>query len=77
MGFRVDCLVLKCAYFWIFLNKSQFCINKCCSFQDIPTGAESCVTSMASDSVSQPIIVAGVGDGSVRIFDRRMPPNAA
>ncbi|NWW83410.1 RPTOR protein, partial [Climacteris rufus] len=39
--------------------------------QDIPTGADSCVTSLSCDS-HRSLIVAGLGDGSVRVFDRRM-----
>lgn len=39
--------------------------------QDIPTGADSCVTSLACDS-QRSLIVAGLGDGSVRVYDRRM-----
>uniref|UniRef100_A0A8C6SPR7 Regulatory-associated protein of mTOR n=1 Tax=Neogobius melanostomus TaxID=47308 RepID=A0A8C6SPR7_9GOBI len=42
--------------------------------QDIPTGADSCVTSLSCDS-QRSFIVAGLGDGSVRLFDRRMGPN--
>lgn len=44
-------------------------------FQDIPTGADSCVTSLACDSVGRSLLVAGCGDGSVRLFDRRLPPS--
>ena len=44
-------------------------------FQDIPTGADSCVTSIACDSVGRSLLVAGLGDGSVRIYDRRLPPS--
>ncbi|CAB3987511.1 regulatory-associated of mTOR-like [Paramuricea clavata] len=43
--------------------------------QDIPTGAESCVTSLVSDYVGRSLLVVGCGDGSVRLFDRRLPPN--
>ena len=43
--------------------------------QDIPTGADSCVTSMSCDPLSQSTLVAGLGDGSVRLYDRRLPPN--
>lgn len=43
--------------------------------QDIPTGADSCVTSMTCDTVNQSLLVAGLGDGSVRIYDRRLPPS--
>ncbi|XP_047142923.1 regulatory-associated protein of mTOR isoform X1 [Hydra vulgaris] len=43
--------------------------------QDIPTGADSCVTSLACDSLRQSLLVAGLGDGSVRIYDRRQPSN--
>uniref|UniRef100_A0A4W3JYD1 Regulatory-associated protein of mTOR n=1 Tax=Callorhinchus milii TaxID=7868 RepID=A0A4W3JYD1_CALMI len=42
--------------------------------QDIPTGADSCVTSLSCDS-SRSLIAGGLGDGSVRIYDRRMAPN--
>ncbi|XP_024914266.1 regulatory-associated protein of mTOR [Cynoglossus semilaevis] len=42
--------------------------------QDIPTGADSCVTSLSCDS-QRSLIAAGLGDGSVRVFDRRMAPN--
>ncbi len=45
-----------------------------CVHQDIPTGADSCVTSLSCDS-QRSLIVAGLGDGSVRVFDRRMGPN--
>ncbi|XP_066914633.1 regulatory-associated protein of mTOR-like [Clytia hemisphaerica] len=40
---------------------------------DIPTGADSCVTSMSCDPMNQNILVAGLGDGSVRLYDRRLP----
>ncbi|XP_078609645.1 regulatory-associated protein of mTOR-like isoform X2 [Branchiostoma floridae x Branchiostoma japonicum] len=43
--------------------------------QDIPTGADSCVTSLVSDSVGRSLLIAGCGDGSVRLFDRRLAPN--
>ena len=43
--------------------------------QDIPTGADSCVTSLACDSVGRSLLIAGCGDGSVRLFDRRLPPS--
>ncbi|CAJ0967179.1 unnamed protein product [Ranitomeya imitator] len=42
--------------------------------QDIPTGADSCVTSLSCAS-NRSLIVAGLGDGTVRIFDRRMSQN--
>ncbi|GFO38269.1 regulatory-associated protein of mtor [Plakobranchus ocellatus] len=41
---------------------------------DINTGAESCVTSLASDSMHKSLLIAGLGDGSVRLFDRRLNP---
>jgi len=43
--------------------------------KDIPTGADSCVTSMSCDPLSQSILVAGLGDGSVRLYDRRLQAN--
>ncbi|RUS73614.1 hypothetical protein EGW08_018620, partial [Elysia chlorotica] len=42
---------------------------------DINTGAESCVTSLASDSMHKSLLIAGCGDGSVRLFDRRLNPS--
>ncbi|XP_049335546.1 regulatory-associated protein of mTOR isoform X6 [Astyanax mexicanus] len=42
--------------------------------QDIPTGADSCVTSLSCDP-QRSLVVAGLGDGSVRVYDRRMGPN--
>ncbi|CAG2212910.1 PKD1L2 [Mytilus edulis] len=41
---------------------------------DIPTGADSCVTSLASDSDWRSLVIAGCGDGTVRLFDRRLAP---
>ncbi|CAL1542232.1 unnamed protein product, partial [Lymnaea stagnalis] len=41
---------------------------------DISTGAESCVTSLASDPLGKSLLIAGCGDGSVRLFDRRLNP---
>ncbi|KAK3091702.1 hypothetical protein FSP39_022003 [Pinctada imbricata] len=43
--------------------------------QDIPTGADSCVTSMASDSFGRSLLIAGCGDGTVRLYDRRLAPS--
>ncbi|XDV35982.1 hypothetical protein PO909_005836 [Leuciscus waleckii] len=42
--------------------------------QDIPTGADSCVTSLSCDP-QRSLVAAGLGDGSVRVYDRRMGPN--
>ena len=42
--------------------------------QDIPTGADSCVTSLACDSMGRSLLIAGCGDGSVRLYDRRLAP---
>ncbi|XP_033630484.1 regulatory-associated protein of mTOR-like isoform X1 [Asterias rubens] len=42
--------------------------------QDIPTGADSCVTSLACDNVGRSLLIAGLGDGSVRLYDRRLAP---
>ncbi|XP_050390933.1 regulatory-associated protein of mTOR isoform X1 [Patella vulgata] len=43
--------------------------------QDIPTGADSCVTSLSCDSSGRSLIIAGCGDGTVRLFDRRLAPS--
>ena len=45
--------------------------SPCAWLQDIPTGADSCVTSLSCDS-HRSLIVAGLGDGSIRVYDRRM-----
>lgn len=44
---------------------------------DIPTGADNCVTSISSDISASSLLVAGCGDGSIRLFDRRLPPHEA
>ena len=40
--------------------------------QDIITGADSCVTSLACDTVNRSLLIAGCGDSTVRIYDRRV-----
>eukprot|EP01087_Luapelamoeba_hula_P022195 TRINITY_DN7897_c0_g1_i1.p1 TRINITY_DN7897_c0_g1~~TRINITY_DN7897_c0_g1_i1.p1 ORF type:complete len:1276 (+),score=189.83 TRINITY_DN7897_c0_g1_i1:564-4391(+) len=44
------------------------------AIQDIITGSDSCVTSLASQAGKGHLLVAGCGDGSVRLFDIRTPP---
>ena len=41
--------------------------------QDIITEAESCVTSIALDTHDRSLMVAGFGDGTVRLYDKRTP----
>nr|CAD7399474.1 unnamed protein product [Timema poppensis] len=43
--------------------------------QDIPTGADCCVTSIATDLSESCLTLVGCGDGSVRLFDDRVPPH--
>jgi regulator-associated protein of mTOR len=43
--------------------------------QDLPTGADSCMTSLSLNTGNTNLIVGGCGDGTVRIFDKRLPPN--
>ncbi|GFG29093.1 hypothetical protein Cfor_00263 [Coptotermes formosanus] len=45
--------------------------------QDIPTGADCCVSSISTDISESCLMVAGCGDGSVRLFDRRLSPQEA
>ncbi|XP_069683368.1 regulatory-associated protein of mTOR [Periplaneta americana] len=45
--------------------------------QDIPTGADCCVTSICTDMSESCMILAGCGDGSIRLFDRRLSPQEA
>ncbi|XP_065193871.1 regulatory-associated protein of mTOR-like isoform X1 [Sycon ciliatum] len=42
--------------------------------QDIPTGADTCVTSLTSDVAGRSLLIAGCGDGTIRLYDRRLPP---
>jgi len=42
--------------------------------QDIRTSSESCITTITSDRLRGDLIVAGCGDGYVRVYDRRLPP---
>ncbi|CAO3644478.1 unnamed protein product [Mucor hiemalis] len=44
---------------------------------DIPTKSLGCVTSITSDQVNGNIIIAGFGDGSIGVYDRRLAPEAA
>lgn len=47
------------------------------NIQDIPTHADSCVSCLTSDSADRSLLVAGCGDGTVRLYDRRMPPTSS
>ena len=38
---------------------------------DVPTGAESCVTSLSIDDDYGQTFAAGFGDGSLRLYDKR------
>lgn len=40
--------------------------------QDLPTRANSCLTSLTCDQVAGNIVVAGFGDGGLRVYDRRL-----
>lgn len=44
---------------------------------DIPTGADSCVSSISLDPTGGMLMCIGCGDGTVRIFDRRLSPHEA
>lgn len=41
---------------------------------DIPARSSSAITSLTSDQVAGNIFVAGFGDGSIRVYDRRVDP---
>ncbi|CAI8016839.1 Regulatory-associated protein of mTOR [Geodia barretti] len=45
--------------------------------QDIPTHADSSVTCLTSDSAERSLLIAGCGDGTVRLYDRRQPSNSS
>lgn len=42
--------------------------------QELPTRANSCITALTCDQVVGDIIVAGFGDGGLRVYDRRLQP---
>ncbi|GAA5893372.1 hypothetical protein JCM8208_004422 [Rhodotorula glutinis] len=42
------------------------------TIQDLPTRANSCLTSLTCDQVAGNIVVAGFGDGGLRVYDRRL-----
>jgi len=46
-------------------------LNKELAVQEVPTESQTCVTCLCSDKNETNCIVAGFGDGTVRIFDRR------
>ncbi|DBA03474.1 TPA: hypothetical protein N0F65_002882 [Lagenidium giganteum] len=47
-----------------------------CTFT-LPTHTDSCITSMASDESTGGLLVAGFGDGALRVFDPRSRPEYA
>ena len=47
--------------------------NKELQVQDILTGSESAVTSLCTDPIARHKVIASCNDGSVRVFDRRLP----
>ncbi|RLN49993.1 hypothetical protein BBJ29_002788 [Phytophthora kernoviae] len=53
----------------------NLCREKCTTA--LPTQTDSCVTSMASDDSIPGMLVAGFGDGTLRIFDSRSRPDYA
>ncbi|CAO3689045.1 unnamed protein product [Rhizopus stolonifer] len=42
---------------------------------DIPTQSLACVTSITSDQANGNIVIAGFGDGSIGVYDRRLGPS--
>lgn len=50
-------------------------LNKETKIVDMMTGSEGVVTSMCCDSLTQSRLVGSFSDGSVRVFDRRLPPH--
>ena len=51
-------------------------VHKELMMQDIPTKADSSVTCLTSDSAERSLLIAGCGDGTVRLYDRRQHPNS-
>ena len=43
---------------------------------DMPTGVDSCVTTLVSDGADPALCVAGFGDGSIKMYDRRLHPDS-
>jgi regulator-associated protein of mTOR len=41
--------------------------------QEISTRSGSCLTSLTSDQLAGNVVVAGFGDGVIRVYDRRLP----
>lgn len=50
-------------------------LNKESKVIDMQTGSDGVVTSLCCDMLTQSRIVASFSDGSVRVFDRRLPPH--
>ena len=44
------------------------------AIQEIATRSNSCVTSLTSDQVAGDVIIAGFGDGAIRVYDTRLAP---
>lgn len=51
---------------------SMWDVNHGIAVQDIPTGTQSCITTMSQESPTGPIVVTGDTGGQVRIFDCRV-----
>lgn len=50
-------------------------VNKESKVCDMATGSEGVVTSLCCDTLTQSCLIASFSDGSVRVFDKRLPPH--
>ncbi|KAK9695623.1 Target of rapamycin complex 1 subunit kog1 [Basidiobolus ranarum] len=57
---------VKCIKIWDAARET--CVS------ELPSRSGSCVTSLTSEKITGDIIVGGFGDGTVRVYDRRMDP---
>jgi uncharacterized membrane protein (DUF485 family) len=64
-------------------KKKDFTINLCITFfffdfdflmlQDLPTKSSSFVTTLTSEKTTGNLVIGGFADGSLKLYDRRVP----
>lgn len=67
----------SCMYFGgAYKSVRMFDVSKECSVMDMPVGYDACVTSLNCDSLASHLLTAACSDGSIRVFDNRLPSDS-
>ncbi|XP_067942309.1 regulatory-associated protein of mTOR-like [Watersipora subatra] len=68
----------SCMYFGgAYKSVRMFDVSKECSVMDMPVGYDACVTSLNCDSLASHLLTAACSDGSIRVFDNRLPSDSS